>query len=37
MLGPLYGVDHIAPNNPQSLKINPVLSDFIIFWESPEE
>jgi hypothetical protein len=37
MLGPLYGVDHIAPNNPQSLKINPVLSDFIIFWEQPEE
>lgn len=37
MLGPLYGADHIAPDNPQLLKINPVLSDLIIFWEQPQE
>lgn len=37
MLGPLYGADHIAPDNPQLLKINPVLSDLLILWDPPPQ
>lgn len=37
MPGPLYSLEHIASDNPELLKVRPILSDLLILWEPPEE
>jgi hypothetical protein len=37
MPGPLYGLDHIASDNPELLKVRPIVSDLIVSWAPPPE
>lgn len=37
MLRQLDNLEHIPSDNPQLLKINPILSDLLILWDPPEE
>jgi hypothetical protein len=34
--GPLYGLDHIASDDPRLLKIKPTISDLLVSWELPQ-
>lgn len=37
MPGPLYGLEHIASDNPELMKVGPLVTELSVTWESSEQ